>query len=846
MYLVTSGLPWQGVAGETHARTLALFALDALLTIESVPCAGRPLTAKVGLHTGPLTAGLIGKTRRYYRIFGDTVNVSSRMMSTGNDGRVHASEATARAMLGLNAAAALPVHVAGDAVQVVVVRNGASDGIRVTVRGDTFVKGKGLMKTYWLEPILARQNRAMTLLRLRSRPAADGRTFSPTAASPANLFIERMSRELQWRTETITITAGSDGSRRGGSSRSSSKTSEQTINMQHPVPPRHPGRTGTLSVGSGGSRRVVSSASSSKTSNHTVNSQLPVVSRHPVRSLVAMSSRVMFPVRSTNRMSRSPRHQPLPEDLRIPVPFGNDSAVTEAPRPAPQSVRIPARRSWTLNLQLSLEPPNQTASHTLPGAVAVTETTAVSGVLPCSAMSDEGLAPILPAASATMAAGSSRSVSARRATTRRLLSARNRVVSVTRHSPVQVLPYPVDDLSAHHTDIMPPTGWIVTEQHGGTAPEASLSLTDVYNGEDIPVFGAATSVVFHDGIRSGAQHFEPELPWGSWLKSTVLGDIIAAVCAPAVCAPLRLRFDDVDIEQRATLDLLSHTLRATAAVMSLWCACFMIALVLASALPGLGENHMSVTAALLAPIVATAAVGGAAFITHNRWLPGLLDTTQRRLGWTLLASCLCGTATVVWYCLGPGARMRAGRASAASAGVSRDGGASPFEGQIFMSLIIVTFLQAVAHMRLPFVHTAIVTVACCVLTFGFVVSGITGAADWPSDTVSLGIWSILAGVGSNALMATMASFAWEARCRTQQLMAAASRAAEAEATALLENLLPPVVVAEYKAGRATKPALAHDVVILWSDIVGFTALASRMEPLQLMAYLNTIYRWEKV
>ena len=77
VYLVTSGLPWQSLDGENHARTLSLFALDALLTIEAVPCAAMrlPLTAKVGLHSGPLTAGLIGRTRRYYRIFGDTVNV---------------------------------------------------------------------------------------------------------------------------------------------------------------------------------------------------------------------------------------------------------------------------------------------------------------------------------------------------------------------------------------------------------------------------------------------------------------------------------------------------------------------------------------------------------------------------------------------------------------------------------------------------------------------------------------------------------------------------------------------------------------------------------------------------
>lgn len=69
----------------SHAQVLACFCLDAIDVLrEDLQSAGlEPVSAKVGLHTGPLTAGLIGHSRCYYRIFGDTVNVSSRMMSTG-------------------------------------------------------------------------------------------------------------------------------------------------------------------------------------------------------------------------------------------------------------------------------------------------------------------------------------------------------------------------------------------------------------------------------------------------------------------------------------------------------------------------------------------------------------------------------------------------------------------------------------------------------------------------------------------------------------------------------------------------------------------------------------------
>ncbi|MBS1562124.1 MAG: tetratricopeptide repeat protein [Bacteroidetes bacterium] len=79
---------------------------------------------RLGMHCGPLTAGVIGTQRMQYDVWGDTVNVASRMESTGEAGRVHVSEAFA-----LNVEEAL-----------------------VTIdRGSIDIKGKGLMKTYWLE-----------------------------------------------------------------------------------------------------------------------------------------------------------------------------------------------------------------------------------------------------------------------------------------------------------------------------------------------------------------------------------------------------------------------------------------------------------------------------------------------------------------------------------------------------------------------------------------------------------------------------------------------------------------------------------------------------------------------
>ena len=404
------------------------------------------------------------------------------------------------------------------------------------------------------------------------------------------------------------------------------------------------------------------------------------------------------------------------------------------------------------------------------------------------------------------------------------------------HVPPSPVAHIAEDLGTHPSHALTHAGWVITDQYAGVTEFP-------FSDDELAVLGAPPNIVLNDGVGDGAQQAEPESPWRSWLRSTVLGDMLYSQQSTPACAPWRLRFDDIATEERAARELFSHTLRGTAAVMGVWCAILLGALMLASAFPGLVESRMPVTAIIFAPIIATAVVSCAAFFALHRCLPSLSGEVQRRLRWALLAGCLGGMVAVAWFCLGPGTRMRVGKASAAGAGVSNDSGASPFEGQILMTVVSVTFMQAVCHMRLPVAHTAIIAVACCALTIGFAVVGIFNSArGWPSDAVGLGVWAIASGVGANALLATGASFSWEARCRAQHLMAAAARAAETEATALLENLLPPVVVAEYKAGRVMKPALARDVVIVWGDIVGFTALASRLEPLQLMAHLNTIYR----
>ncbi len=84
---------------------------------------GQSLPLRIGVNCGPVTAGVIGKRKFIYDLWGDTVNVASRMESTGVVGRVQVSEAVVAA---------------------------AGDGDDFEARGKVAVKGKGEMEVFLL------------------------------------------------------------------------------------------------------------------------------------------------------------------------------------------------------------------------------------------------------------------------------------------------------------------------------------------------------------------------------------------------------------------------------------------------------------------------------------------------------------------------------------------------------------------------------------------------------------------------------------------------------------------------------------------------------------------------
>ncbi|MBI2794717.1 MAG: adenylate/guanylate cyclase domain-containing protein, partial [Ignavibacteria bacterium] len=88
------------------------------------------------LHVGPVTAGVLGKERLQYDIWGDTVNVASRMEGSSEPNRIHVSENFAQAFEEAQA----EKHRG----------NGLALNCHVAFRGETVLKGKGLVNTFWL------------------------------------------------------------------------------------------------------------------------------------------------------------------------------------------------------------------------------------------------------------------------------------------------------------------------------------------------------------------------------------------------------------------------------------------------------------------------------------------------------------------------------------------------------------------------------------------------------------------------------------------------------------------------------------------------------------------------
>ncbi|XP_055329286.1 atrial natriuretic peptide receptor 1-like [Paramacrobiotus metropolitanus] len=121
-YMVVSGVPDRN--GHRHCEEICRVALQFRALFLKLYFNG-PIQLRCGIDSGPVAAGIVGQKRPRYCLFGDTINCASRMDSSGTGGFIHLSETAADLA--------------------------ACAGLRVRPRGTVSIKGKGEMRTFYLD-----------------------------------------------------------------------------------------------------------------------------------------------------------------------------------------------------------------------------------------------------------------------------------------------------------------------------------------------------------------------------------------------------------------------------------------------------------------------------------------------------------------------------------------------------------------------------------------------------------------------------------------------------------------------------------------------------------------------
>ena len=184
-YMAVTGLP---NPQKDHAVIMARFARDCrdqlnILT-KSLEVSLGPetsdLTMRFGLHSGPVTAGVLRGQKSRFQLFGDTVNTASRMENTGICNGIHISEDTARLL------------------------SEAGKSNWITPRSETIqAKGKGELTTYWLfdKSFTRKFSTGATTTSETSFDSIDSSMHPNTNAVAKTLMNDRRGRLIDWNVD---------------------------------------------------------------------------------------------------------------------------------------------------------------------------------------------------------------------------------------------------------------------------------------------------------------------------------------------------------------------------------------------------------------------------------------------------------------------------------------------------------------------------------------------------------------------------------------------------------------------------------------------------------------------